>query len=249
MLCRQLFLAVIMGFNFLVGFFHSVGHCLSVLVLCGLFGLARADQPASLSILAAPCLACHSIEADEATRVGPSLAGIAGRALGADRNYIYSEAFTQKATEGVVWDRDTLDQFLKQPQSLVEGTAMSYRGLENDAHRTLLIDWLFSDSTGNVAELLEANYKRDPFVREIMDIQADQEYGEYLAGECLTCHQLGDSSGRVPTIHNLTTDYFIHALLEYQSGTRANRVMQSISSALGMEEIAALSAVFTRNPK
>ena len=207
---------------------------------------ANANDSPSLSELAAPCLACHSLSTDRSPRVGPSLAGIAGSEIGADPNYTYSAAFTRKASEGLVWDRDTLDRFLEKPQAVVEGTAMSYPGMPDPAHRAVLLDWLFSDPEGSATELADANFSANPGVQEVMDIVGDAEYGEYLAGECLTCHQMSDNSGRVPPIHNLAPDYFINALLEYQSGTRSNSVMQSISSALGPEEIAALSAVFSQ---
>ena len=226
----------------------NVTPCLAFIWLAaGLFGqFARADDAPLLSKLVAPCLACHSMDTDGTAYVGPSLAGIAGRELGADRNYTYSEAFASKATEGLVWDRETLDRFLEQPQAVVEGTAMSYPGVSDPAHRALLLDWLFSDPQGKTAELIDANYSANPEVREVMGMAGDAEYGEYLAGECLTCHQMSDNSGRVPPIHNLTPDYFINALIEYKSGARTNSVMQTISSALGPEEIAALSAVFSQ---
>lgn len=200
-----------------------------------------------LKELAAPCLACHSLQPDGDTHVGPSLSGVAGRPLAADRTYTYSEAFTQKALQGITWDRDSLDQFLKDPQAWVEGTAMSYPGVADTEQRALLLDWLMSDPSGKVADLADANYNRDPAVSKILETPADIEYGEYLAGECLTCHQAGDNSGRVPPIHKLTPDYFIFALLEYQNGARSNRVMQTVTGSLGVEEIAALSAVFSRD--
>ena len=222
--------------------------CLLVILALGICtSVVLADDKVSLSKLIAPCLACHSLDPDGGTHVGPSLAGIAGRPLGADRSYTYSEAFTAKASEGLVWDRDALDQFLAHPQTMVEGTAMSYAGVPDPVRRALLLDWLMSDPSGKVADLLEANYNRDPAVREVLDTAADVEYGEYLAGECLTCHQSGNNNGRVPPIHKLTPDYFIYALLEYQNGARSNRVMQTIAGALGAEEISALSAVFSRN--
>ena len=216
----------------------ALGVCTSVVL---------ADDKASLSELITPCLACHSLDPDGGTHVGPSLAGIAGRPLGADRHYTYSEAFTAKASEELVWDRDALDQFLAHPQSMVEGTAMSYPGVQDPVQRALLLDWLMSNPSGKVADLMDANYNRDPAVREVLDTAADVEYGEYLAGECLTCHQSDNNKGRVPPIHKLTPDYFIYALLEYQNGARSNRVMQTIAGALGAEEISSLSAVFSKN--
>ena len=212
---------------------------------CAAGSYATADGEPTLSELAAPCLACHSIDPDGLSHVGPSLAGIAGRKLGADRDYTYSDAFVKKASEGLIWDRETLDRFLEEPQALVEGSSMSYPGVIDPAHRALLLDWLMSDPTGKVAELADANYSGNSDVQEVLAIAGDTEYGEYLAGECLTCHQIEDNSGSVPQIHNLTPDYFVNALLEYQKGARSNSVMQSISGALGPEEIAALSTVFS----
>jgi len=135
------------------------------------------DAP-SLTELAAPCLACHSLDPDGLPHVGPSLAGISGRALGSDRDYTYSEAFTRKASEGLIWDRDTLDRFLEQPQVFAEGTAMSYPGVPDPAHRKLLLDWLVSDPKGKVADLVDANYNRNPEVQKVLAIEGDMEYGQ-----------------------------------------------------------------------
>lgn len=229
--------------------FNTLYRASSLFVLAALFfgSVAKAESRLSLSELAAPCLACHSLDPDGVTHVGPTLAGVAGRPLGADRNYTYSEAFVKKALDGLVWDRETLDQFLTQPEVFVEGTAMSYPGVPDPEYRALLLDWLLSDPSGKVADLADANYSRDPAVRKILETDADLEYGNYLAGECLTCHSLTDSNGSVPPINKLTSDYFIYALLEYQNGARSNRVMQTIAGALGDEEIAALSAVFSQD--
>ena len=217
------------------------------LLAAGLAGPAvLADTVPSLSELAAPCLACHSLDTDEPSRVGPSLAGIAGRAVGSDKNYEYSEAFTNIASDNMIWDRETLDRFLEQPQAFVAGTAMNYPGMPDPTHRALLLDWLFSDPEAKVTDPADADYYDKPGVEEVLSIAGDAEYGEYLAGECLTCHQQSDNNGRVPPIHNLTPDYFVFALLEYQNGVRENSVMQTISDALGPEEIAALSAVFSQ---
>lgn len=205
----------------------------------------KAQDSAKLQEVATPCLACHSLDPDGATHVGPSLAGIADRPLAADRNYTYSEAFVEMSAEGLSWDRKTLDRFLEDPRVMVEGTAMSFSGVPEAEDRALLLDWLFSSPSGISEELRNANYNRVPAVMEILSAPADAEYGEYLAGECLTCHQPGDISGRVPPIQKLTPDYFIHALLEYKNGARSNRVMQNITGSLGVEEIAALSAVFS----
>lgn len=224
----------------------QVGVLIIFLLLAGGSELASSKTNASLQELAAPCLACHSLEPDGATYVGPSLAGVAGQPIAGDRNYTYSESFTQRATEGLTWDRATLDQFLEHPQTMIPGTAMSYPGVANPAARRILVEWLLSDPASKAIDLESANYRRDLAVRAVLETAADLEYGEYLAGECLTCHQPGNNNGKVPPIHGLTADYFIYALLEYQNGARNNRIMQVMSGPLGTEELAALSAVFAQ---
>lgn len=73
----------------------------------------------------------------------------------------------------------------------------------------------------------------------------DPAYGEYLAGQCVTCHPAsGHASGGIPPIVGLPTDVFVEALLAYKTGERDNQVMRSVAGALGLEEIAALAAYF-----
>lgn len=205
-----------------------------------------AESSLNLSQLATPCLACHSVTAEKTGYVGPTLAGVAGRALGTDPKYVYSDAFVRKSEEGSVWDRNTLNDFLMNPQGFVEGNAMNYPGIQSDAERDTLLHWLLNDPSGDPAALKDANYSSVPEVQSILARTADVEYGEYLAGECLTCHQLSDSRGQIPPIHKLTRDYLVFALLEYQNGTRDNSTMQSVVSSLSDEDIAALSQVFAR---
>lgn len=205
-----------------------------------------AESGLVLSQLATPCLACHSITPEKTGYVGPTLAGIAGRALGTDPEYVYSESFIKKSNEGVVWDRNNLDRFLMNPKMFVEGNAMNFPGIQNDKERDVLLDWLLNDPTGNPAALEDANYSGVPEVKSILALEADVEYGEYLAGQCLTCHQLSESRGQIPPIHKLTRDYLVFAMLEYQNGTRDNSTMQSVVSALSDDDIAALSQVFAR---
>jgi len=206
-----------------------------------------ADTSPSLDDLAAPCLACHSLDPDADARVGPTLAAISGRPLAADRAYSYSDALIEKASAGLVWDRETLERFLENPQGFAAGTTMNYPGVEDPEHRLLLIDWLLSDPSGQVADLADAHYRNDPEVSRVLAIEADVEYGEYLAGECLGCHQQADNRGGVPPIYKLTQDYFVHALLEYQDGTRTNGFLQTIAGSLGLEELAALIAIFQKH--
>ena len=78
-----------------------------------------------------------------------------------------------------------------------------------------------------------------------LQIEGDREFGEYLAGECVTCHQAsGQSAGGVPAIVGMPREYFIEALFEYKTNVRSNEVMKLRVVNLENEDIAALAAYF-----
>jgi cytochrome c len=66
------------------------------------------------------CSACHSIDKNGA---GPKHQGVLGRTAGTVPDYHYSPAL-QKS--GIVWNDETLDKWLTDPQALVPGTTMFY---------------------------------------------------------------------------------------------------------------------------
>jgi len=83
----------------------------------------------------------------------------------------------------------------------------------------------------------------------ILGIEADTEYGEYLAGECITCHNadqaLGEKGeGGVPGIHGAKAESIITNLLLYKSGVRDNTTMKAVVQTKADDEIAALAAYF-----
>ena len=75
--------------------------------------------------------------------------------------------------------------------------------------------------------------------------EGDPEYGEYLAGECVTCHQPSGHADGIPSIVGLPKDYFVRALFEYKTNVRSNEVMKLRVANLANEEIAALAAYFS----
>ena len=71
-------------------------------------------------LYASRCGGCHSIDAN---RIGPSHAGVFGRAAGKWPGYDFSPAL--KASR-LKWDEKNLDRWLADPQKLVPGQKMGY---------------------------------------------------------------------------------------------------------------------------
>lgn len=76
----------------------------------------------------------------------------------------------------------------------------------------------------------------------------DPEYGEFLSGQCTTCHQLSGKDAGIPSIVGWPVDSFVAVMNAYKTKERANKAMQSIAGSLGEEEIAALAAYFAGLP-
>ena len=79
---------------------------------------------------------------------------------------------------------------------------------------------------------------------EVLAIEGDVEYGEYLASECTTCHQASGASDGIPSIVGWDTDPFVTAMHAYKEKHRDNPVMQMVTGRLANDEIAALAAYF-----
>jgi cytochrome c len=70
------------------------------------------------------------------------------------------------------------------------------------------------------------------------------EYGEYLAGECVTCHQISGRDNGIPAIVGWDRNIFFATLKLYKTGSRKHQVMNMIAQPLGDEEMKALAAYF-----
>lgn len=84
------------------------------------------------------CRSCHAIEAGM-NRVGPSMHGVVGRAVGTEPGYRYSTAM---AVAGGVWDDQHLFDYLEKPREVIPGTKMTYVGIKDAQRRADIIAYL-----------------------------------------------------------------------------------------------------------
>ena len=79
-------------------------------------------------------------------------------------------------------------------------------------------------------------------IKRVLALSDDITYGEYLAGECVSCHSDETIQGsNIPVIQGAPATLVARALLEYRSGYRTNTTMGNVASALSDEEVAVLA--------
>jgi len=195
----------------------------------------------------ARCTSCHQIGKGATNRVGPELNRLFGRRAGSIEGFPYSKSLTRAGNDGLEWHFDTLDAYLENPKALVSGTRMSFRGVKDQVDRENLLAYLrlFSDSPANIPEAEPTATRTDHGIDPaILALQGDPDYGEYLSGECVTCHQVNGTDEGIPSITRWPEEDFVIALHSYRNGLRPHPVMQMIAGRLSDEEIAALAAYF-----
>ncbi len=193
------------------------------------------------------CSGCHEIGAGAQNRVGPQLNGIFGRTAATIEGFRYSNAFQRAGSKGLEWHAEQLHVFLEKPKQLVPGTRMSFRGFQDENDRADVIAYLrlFSDSPADIPEADPTATPTDHDVApEILALEGDPEYGEYLSSECTTCHRADGADQGIPSIVYWPEEDFVIAMHAYKSNLRAHPVMNMVAGRLNNEEIAALAAYF-----
>ena len=77
---------------------------------------------------------------------------------------------------------------------------------------------------------------------------ADVAYGEYLAGECVTCHSTDSADKGIPNIIGLEAEGFAYIMHAYRNKELDNKVMQLVAGRLDDEQIASLAVYFAALP-
>lgn len=191
------------------------------------------------------CRGCHEVGTYAKPKVGPPLNDLIGRVAGSIKGIKYSEAMIAAGQAGLVWTEEVLDQYLVRPRNMVPKTTMTFRGLKKPEDRADVIAYLKTFLASEVKIFAGNDPKVTP---EILAIAGDPDYGEYLSGACVTCHQLDGSDQGLPSITGWPQIAFVTTLHAYKNKHRENPVMRQYASALSNEEIAALAAYFQNVP-
>lgn len=89
----------------------------------------------------AKCRACHAIVADDGTVIqrgaatGPNLYNVVGRAAGSVEGFRYSDAMTEANEKGLVWDEETLEEYVEDPTAFLREFTGNARARGNMAFK------------------------------------------------------------------------------------------------------------------
>ena len=75
------------------------------------------------------CLVCHAVGPGAQNKIGPILNGLDGRKVGTLANFDYSDA---NKNSGIVWNKETFEDYIKNPQAKIPGTKMIFPGVKNE---------------------------------------------------------------------------------------------------------------------
>jgi cytochrome c len=117
----------------------------AVAVVAAIAGLATeasaqsGDAAKGQRVFNQQCRACHTVDKDGASAIGPNLHGLFGRKAGTLAGFEYSEAMK---TSGIVWDDKTLAEYNRDPKGKVPGTKMVFNGVKQQAQLDDLMAYL-----------------------------------------------------------------------------------------------------------
>lgn len=101
------------------------------------FGLGPVEHTGP-ALYEARCGGCHAFDRN---KYGPKHRGVFGRLAGTQPDYRYTDALRRS---GLVWNAETLNRWMEDPQRMVPGTRMDAR-LKDPEERRLILDYLRTD--------------------------------------------------------------------------------------------------------
>ncbi len=101
-------------------------------------------------ILYMRCISCHTITKNGRHLVGPNLWGIVDSKAGTREGFKgYSEPLIKSK---VVWSREAIEEYIKDPAAFLPGTNMIYKGLPKEKDRIALLAYLETESVKEKAQ-------------------------------------------------------------------------------------------------
>jgi cytochrome c len=116
---------------------------LAVMGLASSPAFAQEGDPAAGEKVFNKCRACHVLDEDR-NRVGPYLHGVMGRTAGTAEGFNYSPAMKES---GIVWDEETIAEYVADPRGYVPGNRMAFPGLKSEDDIKNLIAYLKEATT------------------------------------------------------------------------------------------------------
>ena len=92
-------------------------------------GAASAQDVEKGAVSFKKCAICHKIGPGATNLVGPVLNGLDGRHSGSAAGLSYSHA---NKNSGIVWNKKTFSQYIKDPRAKIPGTKMIFAGIKNE---------------------------------------------------------------------------------------------------------------------
>ena len=118
--------------------------CIIVAAICAggaavaQMNLPTAAPPSGAELFKRQCSTCHTTNASDPQRQGPTLAGVFDRKPGSVPGFHYSAGFAKADWN---WDQGHLDTWLTNPQVMIPGAIMPYQQAKAEI-RTAIIDYL-----------------------------------------------------------------------------------------------------------
>ena len=122
--------------------FRAVGITITIALAIALVPASAAHAQGDLKRgekLFEDCRACHQVERGPSSGVGPTLHGVFGRGAATLDDFRYSPALKRS---GIVWNAQTLDAYIADPQKAVPANRMPYGGMPEARDRADLIRYL-----------------------------------------------------------------------------------------------------------
>jgi cytochrome c len=197
-----------------------------IAAVCG--GDAAAGEP----LFVQTCAACHSLTPEDGSRPGPHLDQMFGRLSGSVEGFTYASTLPD---ELLIWERETLHAFLGGLEPVVEGHPV----IEDEQTAIDILTYLRVETRAPPPALedivVPAALLADP---------GDVPYGEFLAGDCRSCHVDGAEQGSLEQIATMPRDAFLTRMYQFKLRADGSETMQLQAARLSDEELAALAAYF-----